>query len=598
MNVCPNCGNQTEDTARFCDKCGTPLTAAAAPVAVAVEPAPVAPEKSAADTAKELGGKVADTAKELGGKAAEAAGVLVKKLQASGLGDKLKAVPKKIWMIAGGALAALLILVILIGAFSAGGAECDYALYVNEDYQLSYTKLSGKGDPVQITEDGTSFSAAKMADDGKTLFYLDLDEDGKLCLFYRNAANAKKEPVLLESNVDGQFSITEDGSRVFFMKKGNLYVHNLKKSEKIESDVEGFILSEDGKKVLYMNDDGEVYIWNGRDSVEMDSDVEDIYYYSEDFKTIYYGKDDNLYLKSGSKDGEKLLSDCTGCYITEDGTGYAINDDGELYYVNGKKVTEIASDVTDRYTAYQRAVIVYEVDDDEWFVAVKGKSYELDVDDVNRVRLSSDGNSLHMLLDVDDGHGDLVQVSISSKPGKVKEVDSDVYTYDMGYANDSFYYFKEVEEGCGTFIYNGKEVDTEVYYAGYGFMDGKPFYVKDVDGNEATLYVNGKEITDEVAYESLRYNSEKGTLLFITGWDEEECTGILNAYKSKVQVIAEDVFFSDESYGSLEFFVMPQGEVLYFTDYDLEDGEGKLNCFNGSKSVEVADDAKYYIPIY
>lgn len=645
MKVCPNCGNQVEDSARFCNVCGTTVPVAAAepaPVAVpaseqvtcgicgtvnpanasacsvcgaflgaeaAPEAASQAPRKDAMEGAKEIGGKVAESAKEIGGKVAASAKVVGGKvavaakaaggkLKEAKLDEKLKKVDKKVWTIAGGVLAVLVLLIILVNVIGgSGGMDYNFAMYVNEDNNLSYTKLTGKGDPMEITEEG--YAGFQMADDSKTLFYLDYNEDGELCLYYRNVTKAKKEPVLVDSKVDGNFAINPDGSRVYYMKKGNLYVSNGKKSEKIESDVDGFLLSEDGKKALYQNDDGELYVWNGKKSVEVDSDVEDIYYWSEDLKEFYYLKDNDLYLKKGSKDGVKVLSDCSSCSIGEDGTGYALNDDGELYYINGKKATEIASDVTSRTMATQRAVMVYEVEDEEWFVAVKGKSYELDVEDVSRLRLSDDGKTLYMLLDVDDEHGDLVKISIGGKPGKVKEVDEDVYYYDLGFTQEGkFYYFKDVEDGHGTLIFNGKEVDTEVYYSGYGFMGSKPYYLKDVEDGEGTLVVKGKEVTDGVAVSSVYYNEDKNCLLFITEWEQSEYVGTLNFYKSKVKVVAEDVYYTGDDYGSRDFFIMPEGQVLYFTDYDVRDGEGVLNCFNGSKSVELADDAKYYISIY
>lgn len=616
MKVCPNCGNSVEESARFCNICGSNLPEAAAqsvPVAAApiapeqVSAAPMAapaaqPKKDPTATAKEIGGKVADSAKKIGGKAADFAKELGPKIKAAipkDLGEKVKKVPKKIWMIGGGVLAALIVLIIVINVIGGSGMDYNFAMYVNEDNQLSYTKLSGKGDPVEITEEG--YSSFQMADDSKTIFYLDRDEDGELCLYYRNATKAKKDPVLLESNVSGNFVITPDGSKVYFMKKGNLYVNNLKKSEKIESDVDGFLLAADGKKVLYQNDDGELYIWNGKKSVEVDSDVEDIFYWSEDLKEFYYLKDEDLYLKKGSKEGVKVLSDCTGCAIDETGKGYAMNDDQELYYIDGKKAKEIASDVTEMETVCQeRSVAVYSADDgEEWYVAVKAKAYQLDVEDVSRIRLSADGKTLYMLLDVKDEHGDLVKISIGGKPGKVKDVDEDVYYYDLGFTQEGkFYYFKDVEDGEGTLIFNGKEVDTEVYYNGYGFMGSKPYYMKEVENGEGTLYVKGKEIVEDVIVSSVTYNKDKNTLLFITEWDAADCEGMLNTYKSKVKEVADKVYYSGSDYGSRDFFIMPDGQVLYFTDYDLSDGEGVLNCFNGSKSVELADDAKYYIPVY
>lgn len=645
MKVCPNCGNNVEESARFCNVCGTTVPGAVAepaPVAVsapeqvtcgicgavnpanasacsvcgaflgaeaASEAASQAPKKDAVESAKEIGGKVTESAKVVGGKLAESAKVVASKvavaakaaggkLKEAKLDEKIKKVDKKVWMIAGGVLAVVVLLVILIKVVGgSSGMDYNFAMYVNEDNQLSYTKLTGKGDPMEITEEG--FNGFQMADDSKTVFYLDYNEDGELCLYYRNATKAKKEPVLVDSKVDGDFSINADGSRVYYMKKGNLYVSNLKKSEKIESDVDGFLLSQDGKKVLYQNDDGELYVWNGRKSTEVDSDVENIYYWSEDLKEFYYLRDNDLYLKKGSKDGEKVLSDCTSCYIGEDGTGYALNDDAELYYIKGKKATEVASDVTSRTVATERAVVVYEVEDEEWFVAVKGKSYALDVEDVSKLRLSDDGKTLYMLLDVKDEHGDLVKISIGGKPGKVKEVDEDVYYYDLGFTEEGkFYYFKDVEDGHGTLIFNGKEVDTEVYYGGYGFMGSKPYYLKDVDSGEGTLYVKTKEVADGVAVSSVSYNEDKKTLLFITEWDHSDYVGTLNYYKSKVKVVAEDVYHSGSDYGSRDFFIMPEGQVLYFTDYDVDDGEGVLNCFNGSKSVELADDAKNYVAIY
>ena len=629
MKVCPNCGNAVEESARFCNVCGTTVPAtgaepAANPAPVSAqqtcgicgavnpayasacsvcgapfgtetsEAAPAEPKKEAKETAREIGDKVAKSAKEIGGKAAAAAKSLGDKVKEAKLDEKLKKVPKKIWMIAGGAVAVLILLIILINVIGGSGMDYNFVMYVNEDRNLSYAKINGRGDPVEISENG--FYNYAMADDSKTVFYTGYNDDDELCLYYRNATKAKKDPVELDSNVDGGFTINKDGSKVYYMKKGNLYVSNLKKSEKIESDVDGFVLSEDGKKVLYQNDDGEVYIWNGKKSVEVDSDVENIYYWSEDFKVIYYLKDDNLYLKKGNK-SEKVLSDCYSCGFSENGTGYALNDDGELYYISGKKAKEIASDVTSRTMASERAVVVYEVDDEDWFVAVKGKSYELDVEDVSKLRLSEDVKTLYMLLDVKDEHGDLVKIKIGGKPGKAKDVAEDVYYYDLGF-NESgkFYYFQDVDDGHGTLCVDGKEVDTDVYYGGYGFIGNKPYYLKDVEGGEGTLFIKNKEMADGVTVSSITYNKEKKALVFMTECENYE--GTLNYCKSKVKVIAEDVYYSGDDYGSRDFFIMPEGQVLYFTDYDRNDGEGTLNSFNGSKSVELADDAKSYLPIY
>lgn len=639
MKVCPNCGNAVEESARFCNVCGTTVPVADAVPAVDPTPvsaqqtcgicgsvnpasaavcavcgapfgtetapkaAPAEPKKDPKETAKEIGDKVAKSAKEIGGKAATAAKVLGGKIKEADLpgkikdaklGEQFKKVPKKLWMIAGGAVAVLIVLIILVNVIGGSGMDYNFAMYVNEDGNLSYTKLTGKGDPMEITENG--YYNYAMADDSKTVFYTAYNEDDELCLYYRNATKAKKDPVELDSKVDGGFMINEDGSKVYYMKKGNLYVHNLKKSVKIESDVDGFLLSEDGKKVLYQNDDGELYIWNGKKSTEVDSDVEDVYYWSEDFKELYYLKDNDLYLKKGNK-AVKVLSDCSSCYFNEAGTGYALNDDNELFFINGKKAKEVASDVTSRSVATERAVVVYEVDDEEWFVAVKGKSYELDVEDVSRIRLSDDGKMLYLLLDVSNEHGDLVKVKIGNKPGKVKDVAEDVYYYDLGFnENGKFYYFQDVDDGHGTFCLDGKEVDTEVYYNGYGFIGNKPYYLKEVEGGEGTLVIKGKEMAEDVAASSVIYDETKKAIAFMTECEGYE--GTLNYCKNKVKVVAEDVYYSGDDYGTRDFFIMPDGQILYFTEYDRGDGVGTLNSFNGSKSVELADDARYYLPIY
>lgn len=632
MKVCPNCGNSVDEGARFCNVCGTTIpvaTEGTAPVLTAspvtcgvcgavnpvgasacsvcgamltVEPAPVGapeePKKDVRESAKEIGDKVAKSAKEIGGKAVAAAKTLGGKIKEAKLDEKIKKVPKKIWMIAGGVVAALLLLIILVNVFDSG-MDYNFALFVNDDGQLSYTKLTGRGDPVEITEEGyTGYWA--MADDSKTLFYVSYNDDGEMCLYYRNATKAKKDPVELDSDVDGNFAINEDGSKVYYMKNGNLYVHNLKKSEKIESHVEYFVLSENGKKVLYGNDDGELYIWNGKKSTEIDSDVEDLYYCSEDLKVIYYQKNGDLYLKSGSKKSQKVLSDCGGISINETGKGYASTNDGELYYIDGKKATKIAKDVSSVRQAYERSVVVYSVDDgDEWYVAVKGKAYELDVDDVYNVRLSNNGKLLYLLLDPEDGHGDLVRIKIGSKPGEAKVMDEEVYYSSMGFnENNKFYYFKDMDGSHGTLYFDGKEIAEDVYYSSYGFMGNKPYYLTDVKSGEGTLCVKGKEVAEDVAVDSIRYNEEKKSLVFMSDWDEGKSEGTLNFYKSKTKVIAEDVYYTGSHGSSRDFFIMPEGQILYFVDYDFDKGEGTLNCFNGSKSVELSDSARRYVAIY
>ncbi len=344
MRVCPNCSKELADGIRFCDACGTPIPEAPAPIQ---EPAA---EPVAAPLEQE---PIATPAENISEEPLhqEAAPAATGAAQENALLAAIKKVPKKIWIIAGAAVAAVA-LIILVCCLIFGGKAPKYALYL-KDNELFYSDLT-KGGSFQVSDRlladvSDDFNAASSAsgfslynalcDNGNRLFYLDrLEEDSDgASIYYRDLDDAKAESVKIDSGIR-TYAVNEKGTRMIYLKSsGDLYLHDMKDKEKLANEVSGFTVSKDLKKVIYQNEENSLYLWKDGSAEKIVSNVTAVKYISEDLSVVYYTKDEALYKwseKSGEKD--KLLNEYA--YIV------TIYESGEIYYLTSSKTESTVMD--------------------------------------------------------------------------------------------------------------------------------------------------------------------------------------------------------------------------------------------------------------
>ncbi|MBP3936582.1 MAG: zinc ribbon domain-containing protein [Clostridia bacterium] len=540
MKYCPNCEKPLEDEALFCDTCGT----AAAESDVSVEPA-VSAESAVAEEIPAV--EVAPIEEEVPSEPATSSVVSSEAVSAvvASARDLINKVPKTVLMIAGAALAVIILLTVILSLFT--GGTPDHALYI-KDGELIYSTLKKGGDI--ITDEPTTYAMHMLSADGEKLFFV---EDGDL---YWCPPTKPEKAEKIAGNVSS-FLINEDGNRVTYQKDGDLYQSDLKEADRIASDVEGFIVTKDGKMVMYGKDDA-IYVQRvGKDEKEKlgSDDSLELHYMSEDLKEFYFSDEDKLYFKKFGKDREEIARDVsTVIQAYEDGDIYYVTvdeDSGErtLYYYNGNKSVAIAENYSGyEAVAAEKPVLLFSVYEDDGRVrmlASKDKTGEIDLEEISSAQFTADGKKLYYFSESDEGGSTLCEAKVS-----------------------------------GTKLKDAEEYDDEVaYFALYG---DHVVTRKDVEDSLCTLWIDGEEVDTDVA--SLRYDENSDKFYFMTEDDT------LKMYKNKVKTIHDEV-------GS--YTILPNGQVLFLYDISESSEEGDLYLFKGTgKAKKLDDSVSYIVPVY
>ena len=482
------------------------------------------------------------------------------------------------WLKLGIAAVALVAIVVLIISLF-GGSKPNFALY-RKDSDLFYSKLSGK--PTEINDEYTN--SHWMNKDGSKLFYL---EDGKL--YVRNLKKAKAEPQQLAKGVS-DYRITEDGSKVFYMKSGDLRWCDLKDNgEKIASNVIDWTMTKDGKTLIY--------VVSGDDKVELhratvsgkrvksekiasgyDIDLHDM---SENGKTVIYTvvKEDSsvLYSQTGKKDPVKIASDIKNVY--------PVYDNGSFYYTVSDEVED-----EDGYTSYETKLCFWN--------GKKSTDVAKDIDYVRTYASEAAVLVYTVTEETDDDYETLHYVAVKAKASELKL--EDVYSVSIKPNGKEMLIVANYddEDECGTLykaaignaVKEPKKVKgaEDVAAAGYTPDGKKTMYLADLDTKDYTytLYVEGKKIAEDVF--SMDYNEESGMLIYMTDRDGDEFT-LWSVKGSKGKKINDDVY---------DYQFTPDGTLLYLCDQD--NGEGDLYKTTGGegKKIDTEVTALIYVNYY
>jgi hypothetical protein len=494
----------------------------------------------------------------------------------------------------------------------------------------------------------------KVSADGKYIFFFDRLTDEGASLYYRRVNKSKKEPVKIAEHVS-EYMLSEDSKCVTYLKEGVLYQFDMKKSVEVVREVDDFYVSPSGDKIVYTNFDDEVYFKTiGKKEEKIESDISRIVNVSEDCNTVYFIKDDVLSFKVRGKDKVKIAEDVYSVpKIYESGelyflqenikeielSKYVVDDikeqdekmkepkasdyeddneyqdayyeyykkesrdelrlqleDGkiatstyELFYFNGKKAMSVANgiaasvDVAEEeativYSLYNEAKVdkvklsqvdyMFEVEDlvedamfksSKCYVAVGKKSSEIKQKSAYDFELDADGKTIYFIDNIssENNHGDLYRVKVSgNKAKKPTKYDEKVYKYGAGFVSAGQYsYYKKVND----------------------------------EGDSGELYINKKKIDKNVDLYNVIYSEETDTFIYMTEWNNDKDFGVLKSYRGKSTTeVGKKVY---------DYYILPNGDVVYLVDYDEDTCQGSLFLFKNNKSKKVDDAVSAIIPI-
>lgn len=621
---CSKCGNQVADGSRFCIYCGNPFEAQNA--YPAQQPAAQVYSQEDNDAFFASAGQTFAYAP------AQPAAVQ----QPAKKKFALPNIPKKFLLIGCGAVAVLLVVIILLSSITSGG-KANYALYL-KDGQLFYHDISGK-EGHQVTDDLTDgrdpdnyalrnlsnaiSDSVYLTKDGKTLFYMD-EVDGTGKLFCRSLTDFKKEPVQIASGVE-EYAASGDGKDVFYLKNGTIYHYDGKNQEKIAKNVEDFGISDNGD-VLYQNDDDVWYFISKGETEKLGSEI-DICYVTEK-GVVYYQNNDKLYRKPFGKDKEKLVShvsDVRG--FLEDGTFYFTRKEEmsiadffqedaeyeywmknlseyqytpfyELYYFNGREEILLTAGCSGNSIRY--------VNDSVWMfytaydlTAIPKLTYKQLEEMCNSEEYYYDSVSSVARVMLDEAFREAEGIYVDTKgqtsPIEAENIDRFVCCPD----GKTVYLMCDVDEETATGTVYKMNVSGNKFGTpekinedvcsdeGFYFAGEKHFiYFKNVKNGEGEMFVNGVSAADDVCVRYYaRYNEKKDALLFMTDYRDNTRTGTLCVYDGrKTETISDDV---------VSYLIGANGTVAFCYDYDMHKGEGVLAVYDG-KVTQVSDDICRY----
>jgi hypothetical protein len=590
--VCPNCGTQPALDDAFCQECGTPVGQTAAQLAGL-------PTAAAVGAAKTLSREA----------------------------EKHRRLSKTVLI---AAAAVIVLIAVAAGIFLLGSSGKSHLLYLKDD-EINMTALNKIG-PFELTDglfdddDAYSryfYSEIRFSDDGNYMFYPEnITEYDEFDLFYLSlkADNAKRSSAEKIDSGISSYAISQDGTRVFYLKNNKLYFYNLKEKIKLDSDVSEFYISGDGMKLVYLTDENDLYArdmkTDGAEKIDSDAQIE---YVTEDLEKIYYLKNNNLYLKQTGSEKAKI----------DNGIGGVIRvfESGELYYFTSTTQSVPLSDyVTDDMTS--DAVMTepdyddymgedsygYSTFDSDAYYADWNAYYEKQERDSLRDALRSntytvtkrslyyyDGASSVKVAD--DFYTDMTTGYDKAMLVYSKYDSTEVPTFKLSEITSYYDVQNALDMALNTggsicLAIGGKETALELESAEY-FRFNKAgtslYYLENTSGDAYDLYARvisgdtaGKpELYDEDIYYSYYIFYDSDAVVYFKDVDTANYSGDLYIDKNKVDT---DVY-------CYNMWGLPNEKtsLLYMVDYDETDLIGTLKKYDGIKTVKIADDVRDYV---
>lgn len=216
----------------------------------------------------------------------------------------------------------------------------------------TYISVNGK-EGVKFFKDAVTLLAPEDADVSGTTqpvksFYNQIySSSSNVYLIKKNYDKSEK----LVSKASGSFTLSDDESRLYYIKDKDLEMIKISWGEKapekavvVADDCDYYVVTSDCKKVYYL-DDNELHSANaktGKSNKTIEEDV-DSYLYLSKKNIVYYKVDGDLYACSNGKKGARVVSDVDNigeCF----GDIYAYVDDDLWCTTGSKKLKKIYTD--------------------------------------------------------------------------------------------------------------------------------------------------------------------------------------------------------------------------------------------------------------
>lgn len=510
----------------------------------------------------------------------------------------------------------LVICIVIVPIFGTVGSakKADFYLFQTEDGEV-YIKYSKDKEAKEVTDeycDDFTYVADK-----KLLFFVETD-GSTLC--YVNVSKKELKPVKVDKDVDS-YSVSEDGKTVWFMSDGDLYVSDLKNSEKVEKDVYDFYVNEKGDKCTFFvrdNDEEENIkafdVFSTGKNVKIKTVAEDVsdaigssrkegYVFYQDREVIYS-------LEIGASKAKKALT--IENWSSDSGVSvYGITGAKDFYYTINEEY-DLIDFVSDSYNAeedkdaeydtdgYYRNNIRSQIDDEEYPETIISRS-------LHYVKGGKDKGVIATGVNYPSFYSEYEYLRFSSQTINVDakvNIDNLVDAYkNYDYDDEDSKHWRDILteavygdyaenlaiEGKVNVIASAESMD-DLSVAVFSFDEKgkKLYYFKDYDEKDQSgdLYcakVSGKTLKEgKVLYNDVwKYGiTEKGQVITIRDYEDGEGTLFID----KKQVSGGDDVSS--------FYIAQDGTIFFRSD--VKNGKYTLNQVNGSKSVKIADDVSSF----
>jgi len=640
---CSNCGKELPENSKFCGGCGQRVEVKSEEIPVqnpVVQEVPVQEPAPVEEVPVQPAAPVVPEAAPAAPKAAPKAPAVAPKAQA----------PKKRGKLLIAAVAAVVVIAIVVGLVASigGGAPARY-VYITDDGELMYVQDLKKPEAIEISDEVQGYLLATVTDDGKYLYYVEMDEDEDSGTLYRVAlAKAAKavEPEKISSNVTG-FRVLENGN-AYYYKEGSsntqIWLYDGNDTTKLVSNYYGIYGTDEDQKYLYYYEyDDEWRRTTYRVSLSADAEDErliknaDYVYSAYDAVHFVYGVEEEtdegyrerLYVETLDGDKEKITNNLYNVYgIQEDGDKlsfyYTVVNSEEipLYDLvedNVKMDVDLENLEAPSYNDYEPWYGMYE--DDQGIYYENRAREKFYINPADYPELDDDVDIAYATAE-DLYNAAMAEYEAAFIYERLNENTYYVTTYDLYYYDNGE--STQIATGLNSTIRYAKNADVLMYTKAadfstpvadlQGLLDGEyEPYIADPDETVAydqsnyiyilrTLVEQREAESGYTVYQNKNGNEsellkeedleEIGSIYALSDKElvwrvciDEEWS--LRTYKvDKNGLTYKETIAEDESITAT--MDSDAGALYYFTDVDNEDKEGDLFCYSNGKVEEIA----------
>ncbi len=567
------------------------------------------------------------------------------------------------------ALVAAILALVFSGVFSKKEQKDPRLLYIKDSTfyvsdKKDFTVATPVGDVDEADSDdyfdlSSVFTLNYSQICGDLLYYCADFEDGACNLYCKDISEEGATVSKVESDIKLAFAVNPTGDALVYVKNDNLYYNTLENKVKIDTDVASWCVDDEFTTVLYnvVDDEEETFtlyratLGEAIEPEKITNEVSKVLSVSDDLSTIYYIKNNNVYRNVYGGENEKIVSDATSVYFSDEETFYFTKENEKEvlmsayfeddYFESDSKMTEPKKE------DYQVNYYGYYYTHDSYYDALDDYNIKKNRDSVREMAKEKiDSRSVYYYngseeilvcndvcdFSVTDGGHAVFTAYDASKIEKVKMSDLE-YIEDF----DPLIADARAATLATFYAHEGKLVDAEVEKATGFYLDGANntmYFIGDVktDKNKVefgTLYSvtfdeEGNETVNELyedVYEVVLVTAD-GTPVYFKNVDENgygdlyegETEVSVDVDSSSVELIDGTYYIlkdcdKDEGCGTLCFgtpgsftdiaydvydFSIDNGNVFYTLNYDENSNTYDLLMYNGTESVEIKKEVSEY----